>query len=157
MLGFPGQTETEIRQYPTYAAEILGIKEAAFVFATPIVGTGFFKEVQPLIFENNLARFNYLHPTLRFNTGLSINRMYFLLGYCYGGFFTPRLMKENDEFYEQLTPKKAENPLLTYIKFGLKSLREFPNRAKMEFIRGAITGFFASEKYRKKEIGKTAT
>lgn len=150
MLGFPGQTETQIRQYPVFAAETLGIKEAAFVFATPIVGTGFFKEVQELIFENNLARFNYLHPTLRFNPQLSVNRMYFLLGYCYGGFFTPRLMEENDEYYDRLIPKKTENSLFTYIKFGLKSLGEFPHRAKIEFIRGAITGFIASEKHRRK-------
>ena len=149
MLGFSGQTEAQIRQYPVYAAEELGIKEAAFVFATPIVGTSFFNEVQHLIFEKNLARFNYLHPTLRFNPQLSINRMYFLLGYCYGGFYTPRLMKENDEFYERLIPNKTENPIFTYIKFGLKSLGEFPNRAKIEFIRGAITGFIASEKYRR--------
>ena len=154
MLGFPGQMEAAIRQYPIYATETLGIKEAAFVFATPIVGTGFFKEVQHLIFENDLARFNYLHPTLRFNPQISVNRMYFLLGYCYGGFFTPSLMKENDEFYERLIPKQTENPLLTYIKFGLRSLGEFPNRAKIEFIRGAITGFLASEKYRKKKMGK---
>lgn len=75
--------------------------------------------------------------------------MYFLLGYCYGGFFTPRLMKKNDEYYDRLIPNKTENPIFTYIKFGLKSLGEFPNRAKIEFIRGAITGFIASEKYRR--------
>ena len=76
--------------------------------------------------------------------------MYFLLGYCYGGFFTPRLMEENDVFYDKLIPKKTENSLFTYLKFGMKSLGEFPRRAKIEFIRGAITGFIASEKHRRK-------
>ncbi|UCE14593.1 MAG: B12-binding domain-containing radical SAM protein [Candidatus Heimdallarchaeota archaeon] len=146
MLGFSGQNEEIIKQYPSYAHK-LGLREAAFALATPLIGSGFFDEVKENIFEKNFARYNYLHPTFNFNSQISKNKVYYLLGYCYGGFYNPSAMNRNEEFYRRLLPSGYRQiSLETYLKFAFKALREFPNHAKITFLKGAITGYLATRK-----------
>ncbi len=145
MFGFDGQTEEEIKRYPSYARR-LGLREAAFALATPLVGSDFFREVQNEIFEGNFARYTYLHPTFRFNPHISNNRVYFLMGYCYGGYYSPSYMRENDRFYNKLIPPGHQFSFLSYILFAVKALKDFPTFAKASFIRGAIAGLIAARK-----------
>ena len=58
-------------------------------------------------------------------------------------------MKENEEFYKRLNPSNQQTSLLTYLKFAIKALGEFPNYAKVAFTRGALTGYFAMKKSEK--------
>ncbi|MHA2074822.1 MAG: B12-binding domain-containing radical SAM protein [Candidatus Hodarchaeales archaeon] len=152
MFGFPGQTEENIRQYFSYA-QVLGLREAAFAIATPLVGTGYFREVKEDVFEQDFAKYTYLHPTHWFNPQIDKKTVYFLLGYNFGGFY-PSVMIQNEEFYQKLNPTKQQTSLLTYFKFALKALGEFPNYAKVAFARGALTGYFAMKKSEKMNAHK---
>lgn len=144
MFGFPGQTEENIKQYFSYA-QMLGLREAAFAIATPLIGTAYFREVQEDIFEQDFAKYTYLHPTHWFNPQIDKKTLYFLLGYNYGGFY-PSVMMQNEEFYQKLNPNNQQISLLTYLKFALKALGEFPNYAKVAFARGALSGYIAMKK-----------
>ncbi len=146
MFGFSGQTEVNIKQYFSYA-QILGLREAAFAIATPLIGTKFFQDVhkEKRIFEKDFAKYTYLHPTHWFNKKIDKKKVYFLLGYNYGGFY-PSVMIQNEEFYQKLNPNNQQISLLTYLKFALKALGEFPNYAKVAFARGALSGYVAMKK-----------
>ncbi len=151
MFGFDDQTKANIMQYPSYAQK-LGLREAAFAISTPLIGTEFFQEVQNLIFESNFERYNYLHPTFDFNPHISNNSVYYLMGYCYGAFYRPSLMKWNDEYYERLIPSGNQIPISSYLRFAFKALRDFSPSAMSALLRGALTGILAARKLKNNDF-----
>ena len=118
-----GQTEEEIKQYPGYATRI-GLVETAFAFVTPLTGTVFFDNMfhDGLINENDLAKFDYLHPVVNSNK-ISKDRLIQLLGYCYGYFYSRKKLAEGQKFYLDVQPSHVMKDASSNADLGLFALK----------------------------------
>ena len=88
VIGLPGQTEQEIKQFPVYAKEI-GVMNCAFGIATPFPGTEFYNilDEQSLIVERDWNKYDEMHSVFRLD-GLSGKRLEELETYCMARFWT---------------------------------------------------------------------
>lgn len=88
VIGLPGQTEEEIKQFPVYAKE-LGLMNAAFGIATPFPGTEFYNNLDKkgLIVESDWTKYDEMHSVFRLD-GISRKRLEELETYCMARFWT---------------------------------------------------------------------
>jgi len=88
VIGLPGQTEEEIKRFPTYAKEI-GLTGAAFGIATPFPGTEFYRDLEQegLIVERNWTRYDEMHSVFELKH-VSRERLEELATYCHARFWT---------------------------------------------------------------------
>lgn len=88
VIGLPGQTEEEIKRFPTYAKEI-GLTGAAFGVATPFPGTEFYRDIaqEGLIVERDWTRYDEMHSVFKLKH-LSRERLEELATYCHARFWT---------------------------------------------------------------------
>jgi anaerobic magnesium-protoporphyrin IX monomethyl ester cyclase len=96
IIGLPGQSEGEIKQFPEYAKQI-GLMSAAFGIATPFPGTEFYQSLHQkgLIFEQDWTKYDLNNSVFTLAT-LSSQRIEELRTYCLGRFWTP------DTFFDGL-------------------------------------------------------
>jgi len=88
VIGLPGQTEEEIKQFPVYAKDI-GLMNAAFGIATPFPGTTFYNNLDKkgLIVECDWTIYDEMHSVFKLN-GISRKRLEELETYCMARFWT---------------------------------------------------------------------
>jgi len=98
VIGLPGQTEDEIKRFPTYAKEI-GLTGAAFGVATPFPGTEFYKnlEQEGLIVERDWTRYDEMHSVFELKH-VSRERLEELATYCHARFWTLDTLIEQARF-----------------------------------------------------------
>ncbi|MEN6443967.1 MAG: radical SAM protein [Methanoregula sp.] len=88
VIGLPGQTEEEIKRFPTYAKEI-GLTGAAFGIATPFPGTEFYRDLEQdgLIVKRDWIRYDEMHSVFELKD-VSRERLEELATYCHARFWT---------------------------------------------------------------------
>lgn len=88
LTGLPGQTEEEIKSFPSYAKEI-GLTGAAFGIATPFPGTEFYEalEKEGLIVERDWTKYDEMHSVFKLEN-MSGERLEELATYCMAKFWT---------------------------------------------------------------------
>lgn len=98
VIGLPGQTEEEIKRFPTYAKEI-GLTGAAFGVATPFPGTEFYRnlEQEGLIVETGWSRYDEMHAVFELEH-VSRERLEELATYCHARFWTLDMLIEQARF-----------------------------------------------------------
>ena len=97
VIGLPGQSEEEIKQFPAYAKEI-GLMSAAFGIATPFPGTEFYEalEREGLIFERDWTKYDENSSVFERPELQGRRRIEELRTYCLGRYLTP------DTFFDRL-------------------------------------------------------
>jgi len=98
VIGLPGQTEDEIKRFPTYAREI-GLTGAAFGVATPFPGTEFYRnlEQEGLIVERDWIKYDEMHSVFELKH-VSRERLEELATYCHARFWTLDMLIEQARF-----------------------------------------------------------
>jgi len=98
VIGLPGQTEEEIKRFPTYAKKI-GLTGAAFGVATPFPGTEFYRDIaqEGLIVERDWSRYDEMHSVFKLKH-LSRERLEELATYCHARFWTLDTLIEQARF-----------------------------------------------------------
>ena len=86
VIGLPGQSEEEIKQFPSYAKKI-GLMNCAFGIATPFPGTEFYEKLEKnnLIFERDWTKYDEMHSVFKLNP-LSSDKLEELESYCMARF-----------------------------------------------------------------------
>jgi uncharacterized Fe-S cluster-containing radical SAM superfamily protein len=107
VIGLPGQTEEEIKQFPVYAKE-LGLVNAAFGIATPFPGTDFYKDVdkQGLIIEGDWTKYDEMHACLQIE-GISRKRLEELQTYCMLRYWTLNTLLDRAKVLKKRSGKKT--------------------------------------------------
>ncbi len=107
VIGLPGQTEDEIKQFPVYAKE-LGLMNAAFGIATPFPGTEFYNDLNKkgLIAEHDWTKYDEMHSV--FDPGsIDRRRLEELETYCMVRFWTMNTLLDRAQILQKRTGKKA--------------------------------------------------
>ena len=88
VIGLPGQSEEEIKQFPVYAKDI-GLVNCAFGIATPFPGTEFYDSLEKdgLIIERDWTKYDEMHSVFKLNP-LNGKRLEELESYCMTRFWT---------------------------------------------------------------------
>ncbi len=88
VIGLPGQSEEEIKQFPIYATDI-GLVNCAFGIATPFPGTEFYDSLENdgLIVERDWTKYDEMHSVFKLNP-LNGKRLEELESYCMTRFWT---------------------------------------------------------------------
>jgi radical SAM superfamily enzyme YgiQ (UPF0313 family) len=141
VIGLPGQTEEEIKQFPVYAKE-LGLMNVAFGIATPFPGTEFYDNLDKkcLIVERDWTKYDEMHSVFRLN-GISGKRLEELETYCMARFWTLNTLLDRAKVLqkrsgEKITLKDFLKDILEKVTFGRNAgcdLRkgEFENHLKL--------------------------
>lgn len=106
IIGLPGQTEGEIKQFPVYAKG-LGLMNAAFGIATPFPGTDFYNNLDEkgLIVERDWTKYDEMHSVFRLS-GISRKRLEELETYCMARFWTLNTLLDRAEILQKRLGKK---------------------------------------------------
>jgi radical SAM superfamily enzyme YgiQ (UPF0313 family) len=106
IIGLPGQSEEEIKQFPEYAKKI-GLMSAAFGIATPFPGTEFYQSLHQkgLIFERDWTKYD-LNNSVFTLAAHSPQRIEELRTYCLGRFWTPDTFFDSLAITQRLDSKK---------------------------------------------------
>ena len=106
VIGLPGQTEEEIKEFPGYAKKI-GLFSAAFGIATPFPGTEFYKnlEKEGLIFEKDWTKYDEMHSVFHLNP-ISPQRLEELESYCMARFWTLKTLLDGAVILQKRMNKK---------------------------------------------------
>jgi magnesium-protoporphyrin IX monomethyl ester (oxidative) cyclase len=88
VIGLPGQSEEDIKQFPVYAKEI-GLVNCAFGIATPFPGTEFYDSLEKdgLIIERDWTKYDEMHSVFKLNP-LNGKKLEELESYCMTRFWT---------------------------------------------------------------------
>jgi len=126
VIGLPGQTEEEIKQFPVYAKKI-GLANAAFGIATPFPGTDFYDSLDKdgLIFEDDWTKYDEMHSVFKLNL-LSPMRLEELESYCMARFWTVNTLLDGARVVHNRISKKIS------IKYFIEDVF-----AKLYFIKNA--------------------
>lgn len=157
VIGLPGQTEEEIKQFPAYAKKI-GLMNAAFGIATPFPRTEFYDKLEKdnLIFERDWTKYDEMHSVFKLNS-LSAKRLEELETYCMARFWTLNTFLDRARVLQKRSGKKMTlkdfvEDIIGKITFGKNAgcdLRkgEFENHLKA--VLEAIVDAESEEKTRK--------
>ena len=106
VIGLPGQTEEEIKQFPVYAKE-LGLMNAAFGIATPFPMTEFYHNLDKngLIIERDWTKYDEMHSVFRLD-GISMARLEELETYCMARFWTLNTLLDRAKVLQRRSGKK---------------------------------------------------
>jgi len=126
VIGLPGQSEEEIKQFPSYAKKI-GLMNCAFGIATPFPGTEFYEKLEKnnLIFERDWTKYDEMHSVFKLNP-LSSDKLEELESYCMARFWTLNTLLDRNGVSQKRTGKKL--PLKDFI---------YEMIAKVKFARNA--------------------
>ena len=123
VIGLPGQTEQEIKQFPVYAKEI-GVMNCAFGIATPFPGTEFYNilDEKRLIVERDWNKYDEMHSVFRLD-GLSRKRLEELETYCMARFWTLNTLLDNLRILQKRSGKKLSlrdflEGIIAKVEFG---------------------------------------
>lgn len=113
VIGLPGQTEEEIKQFPVYAKE-LGLMNAAFGIATPFPGKKFYNNLDKkgLIIERDWTKYDEMHSVFRLD-GISRTRLEELETYCMARFWTMNTLLDRAKVLQRRSRKKM--PLKDFV------------------------------------------
>jgi len=107
VIGLPGQTEEQIKQFPVYAKEI-GLMNAAFGIATPFPGTEFYNSLdkKDLIVERDWTKYDEMHSVFKLD-GISRKRLEELETYCMARFWTLNTLLDRAKVLRKRSGKKT--------------------------------------------------
>ena len=107
VIGLPGQTEEQIKQFPVYAKEI-GLMNAAFGIATPFPGTEFYNSLdkKDLIVEHDWTKYDEMHSVFKLD-GISRKRLEELETYCMARFWTLNTLLDRAKVLRKRSGKKT--------------------------------------------------
>jgi radical SAM superfamily enzyme YgiQ (UPF0313 family) len=137
VIGLPGQTEQEIKQFPVYAKEI-GVMNCAFGVATPFPGTEFYNilDEKSLIVERDWNKYDEMHSVFRLD-GLSRKRLEELETYCMARFWTLNTLLDNLRVLQKRSGKKLS--LRDFVK-GIVAKVEFGRDASSDLMKEGFDG-----------------
>ncbi len=106
VIGLPGQTEEEIKQFSVYAKD-LGLMNAAFGIATPFPRTEFYSNLDKngLIVERDWVKYDEMHSVFRLD-GISRTRLEELETYCMARFWTLNTLLDRAKVLQRRSGKK---------------------------------------------------
>ena len=106
VIGLPGQTEEEIKQFPVYAKE-LGLMNAAFGIATPFPGTEFYDNMDKrgLIIERDWTKYDEMHSCIQIE-GISKKGLEELETYCMLRYWTLNTLLDRAKVLKKRSGKK---------------------------------------------------
>ena len=123
VIGLPGQTEEEIKSFPSYAKKI-GLMGAAFGIATPFPGTEFYEALDKdgLIVERDWTKYDEMHSVFKLKD-ISRRRMEELATYCTAKFWTMDAFFRHAEEFMRRSGKKMTladfmEEIFNKLKFG---------------------------------------
>lgn len=128
VIGLPGQTEDEIKRFPTYAREI-GLTGAAFGVATPFPGTEFYRnlEQEGLIVELDWTKYDEMHSVFELKH-VSRERLEELATYCHARFWTLDTLIEQARFSlksgRKVSLEDFIGGILNAVRFGWNTTRD---------------------------------
>ena len=156
VIGLPGHTEEEIKQFPVYAKEI-GLVNAAFGIATPFPGTEFYENLDKdgLIFENDWTKYDEMHSVFKLNP-LTSARLEELESYCMARFWTLKTLLDGTKVRQKRTNSKLSLKQflddvfvkLSFIKSAGFDLREQTTYDHLKVVMDAIIDAEKEEKNR---------
>ncbi len=108
VIGLPGQTEEEIKNFPVFAKE-LGLMRAAFSIATPFPGTEFYNDLdkQGLIIDRDWMKYDEMHSVFKLSN-IDRARLEELETYCMARFWTMNTFLDSAQILQQRSGKKME-------------------------------------------------
>ena len=126
IIGLPGQTEEEIKQFPAYAKKI-GLLNCAFGIATPFPKTEFYDNLDKdgLIFEQDWTKYDEMHSVFHINS-LTPEKLEYLQTYCMLRFWTLDVLLDKAKVIQVRTGQKKK---LNVFVHDLISKLEFLNNA----------------------------
>ena len=161
VIGLPGQTEQEIKQFPVYAKEI-GVMNCAFGIATPFPGTEFHKvlDEKGLIVERDWNKYDEMHSVFRLD-GLSGKRLEELETYCMARFWTLNTMVDNLKVLQKRSGKRVSlidfiKDIMAKVEFGKDAggdLRKEEFDGHLKTVLEAMVDAEANEEQRRIDIG----
>jgi len=123
VIGLPGQSEDEIKQFPVYATDI-GLVNCAFGIATPFPGTEFYDSLEKdgLIVERDWTKYDEMHSVFKLNP-LNGKRLEELESYCMTRFWTLNTFLDRVSVLEKRSGNKTSlkdfiDDLIGKIKFA---------------------------------------
>ena len=157
VIGLPGQTEEEIKEFPAYAKKI-GLFSAAFGIATPFPGTEFYNELEKegLIFENDWTKYDEMHSVFNLNP-LSPQRLEELESYCMARFWTLKTLLDGTRVLQRRMNKEISLKCfiddvirkITFIENAGYDLREEDTVNHIKVVMDAMIDAEQEEKYRR--------
>ena len=156
VIGLPGQSEEEIKQFPVYAKKI-GLMNCAFGIVTPFPGTEFFDSLEKdgLIIERDWTKYDEMHSVFRLNP-LSAKRLEELESYCMTRFWTLNTFLDRVRVLQkssgnQISLKDFMDEIIAKAKFARNvgyDLREGDLEDHIKAVLGAIVDAETEEKER---------
>jgi len=157
VIGLPGQSEEEIKQFPAYAKKI-GLMNCAFGIVTPFPGTEFFDSLEKdgLIIERDWTKYDEMHSVFKLNP-LSAKGLEELESYCMARFWTlntflDRVRVLQKRSGDNISLKDFIGEIVAKIKFARNAgydLREGELEDHIKVVLGAIVDAETEEKERK--------
>jgi len=156
VIGLPGQSEEEIKQFPVYAKKI-GLMNCAFGIVTPFPGTEFFDSLEKdgLIIERDWTKYDEMHSVFKLNP-LSAKRLEELESYCMARFWTlntflDRVRVLHKSSGDKISLKDFIDDLIAKVKFARNAgydLREGDLEDHIKAVLGALVDAETEEKER---------
>ena len=157
VIGLPGQSEEEIKQFPVYAKEI-GLMSCAFGIVTPFPRTEFFGTLEKdgLIIERDWTKYDEMHSVFKLNP-LSAKRLEELESYCMARFWTlntflDRARISHKSSGDKISLKDIIDDITAKAKFARNAgydLREGGLQDHIKAVLGAIVDAETEERERK--------
>lgn len=156
VIGLPGQSEEEIKQFPVYAKKI-GLMNCAFGIVTPFPGTEFFDSLEKdgLIIERDWTKYDEMHSVFKLNP-LSTKRLEELESYCMARFWTlntfldrARVLQKSSD--DKISLKDFIDDIIAKVKFARNAgydLREGELEDHIKAVLDAIVDAETEEKER---------
>jgi len=156
VIGLPGQSEEEIKQFPVYAKKI-GLMNCAFGIVTPFPGTEFFDSLEKdgLIIERDWTKYDEMHCVFKLNP-LSSKRLEELESYCMARFWTLNTFLDRARILQkssgnQISLKDFMDEIIAKAKFARNAgydLREGDLEDHIKAVLGALVDAENEEKER---------
>lgn len=160
VIGLPGQTEEEIKQFPVYAKKI-GLMNAAFGIATPFPRTEFYNTLakKGWILERDWTKYDEMHSIFKLD-GISRKRLEELETYCMTRFWTLNTLLDRAKILQKRYSKKMLlkdflEDITRKIEFGKNAggdLRKGEFEGHLKVALEAIADAAAEENKRKADI-----
>jgi magnesium-protoporphyrin IX monomethyl ester (oxidative) cyclase len=155
VIGLPGQTEEEIKQFPAYAKKI-GLVNCAFGIATPFPGTEFYDSLEKdgLITERDWTKYDEMHSVFKLNP-LNGKRLEELESYCMTRFWTLNTFLDGASVLQRgdkVSLKYFIDDVIAKVKFARNAgfdLREGKIEDHIKAVLDAIVDAETEEKERK--------
>jgi len=157
VIGLPGQSEEEIKQFPVYAKKI-GLMNCAFGIVTPFPRTEFYDSLEKdgLIIERDWTKYDEMHSVFKLNP-LSAEGLEELESYCMARFWTLNTFLDRARVLhkrsgDNISLKDFIGEIIAKIKFARNAgydLREGELEDHIKVVLGAIVDAETEEKERK--------